>query len=55
VPWWVWALVLWAVLGTALAVSVGKVVKAADRRELKGQVRSRDEDERAPPEGRRAS
>jgi hypothetical protein len=55
VPWWVWALLLWVVLGTALAVSVGKVVEAADRRELRGQVPARDGEEQAPPAGRRAS
>jgi hypothetical protein len=55
VPWWVWALVLWAVLGTALAVSVGKVVRAADRRELRGQGPARDDDEQTPPVRRRAS
>jgi hypothetical protein len=56
VPWWVWVLVLWAVLGTALAVSVGRVVKAADRRELRGQRPVReDDDEKASPARRQAS
>jgi hypothetical protein len=55
VPWWVWALVLWAVLGAALGMSVGKVVKAADRRELRGQVLVRDQDAEVPPQRRRAS
>ena len=54
-PWWVWVIALWVVLGTALAVSVGKVVKAADRRELRGQTPARADEEEAPPEGRRAS
>lgn len=49
-PWWMWALLLWGVLGTPLAVSGGKVVRAADRRELRGQVPARD-DEQAPPAG----
>ncbi len=56
VPWWVWVLVLWGVLGTLLAVSVGKVIQAADRRELRGQLPAREDGEDvASPAGRRAS
>ncbi|MGY1774364.1 hypothetical protein ACI8AV_00755 [Geodermatophilus sp. SYSU D00804] len=53
-PWWVWALVVWVVLAAALAVILGKVIRAADRRESKDEGSVRD-DEEVPPGGHRAS
>ncbi|MFC4693826.1 hypothetical protein [Geodermatophilus arenarius] len=55
-PWWVWALVVWAVLAVTVAVVVGQVIRSADRRESRGDRSVRDDDDdQAPPRGRRAS
>jgi hypothetical protein len=48
-----WVLVLWIVLGTLLAVAVGRVIRAADQRE-RGEDGSAGDDEPAPPGERRA-
>ncbi|MGY1733368.1 hypothetical protein ACI798_17815 [Geodermatophilus sp. SYSU D01045] len=53
-PWWVWALVLWAAVAVVVSVVVGRVIRAADRREAREARRVRD-DGRTPPGGRRVS
>lgn len=32
-PWWTWVLLVWSVLAPVLGVVLGRVIRAADRRE----------------------
>ncbi|SDC38071.1 hypothetical protein SAMN05660690_1191 [Geodermatophilus telluris] len=35
-PWWGWVLVAWPVVALVVAVVLGRLIRMADRRDLKG-------------------
>ncbi len=41
VPWWMWGLLVWSLVAVVLGVVLGRVLRAADRRE-RGQRRGAD-------------